>query len=401
MAAAPFTGDQEGSEVLAPPGPTLVKKKKPVKWNQGSDIGRWKLALGCVVPTTYKQKDGGKHCSAGKKHKKGDLAKNGGKTFKVNPINVNLILLALASQDDGKRQVFPGNDWLVEYTGVKIRSVINALNALAQAGFLRKTSRGFRMSKKYWLNWDLIQGRQIKWASKVPGQTVEVEEEQTEEQEETAYWEEITKPKPVEHKQPKVASGYNEPNPVADPLVAILIESLELHGKSSAINQGTIGPVVRQLLKRHPDRLEQAIQSIDCYQYKCIAGANSPAAYLRGTLDNQLSMSDELLEEARVRAVAEREQKPRPSKQPVKPPKVERKPAEKKPKKSAGEHPMPELYEEWLDNSDGDEEPNQDDYEEAEEPDYGLDDDEDDKRYQARVEKANREAEEEIRKYRF
>jgi hypothetical protein len=120
------------------------------------------LACRCPVPTSFIQSLDGKVRSAPRKgstaiNRKGLPASNRGMTIKVNEAFVKAVLVHLAMWDDGTKLVFPGNSYIELTTGVKIGSVVHALRALSQAGFLRKTSRGFKKSKNCWLDWDRIQ----------------------------------------------------------------------------------------------------------------------------------------------------------------------------------------------------------------------------------------------------
>jgi hypothetical protein len=49
-----------GTSIPATTPPTSVKKKEATRWSRFTDLGRYKLASGCIVPTTYQQQQGGR-----------------------------------------------------------------------------------------------------------------------------------------------------------------------------------------------------------------------------------------------------------------------------------------------------------------------------------------------------
>jgi hypothetical protein len=224
------------------------------------------LACLCQVPTSFIQAQDGVVRSAPRKgssaiNRKGLPAANRGKTINVNEAFVKAVLVALAMMDDGKKRVFPSNPYLASVTGVKIGSVVHALRCLVQAGFLRKTGRGFKKSKNCWLDWDVIQD-----AAGYP---------------------------PIEETPaaPQRAAKPVEVDPVTEGMLDILMRrGAGLGPIGEALPRRHAQPVIKSLRTLHDDgAIRWAITGLKTFQWVLIVQADTPAVYLRKTLNNALA----------------------------------------------------------------------------------------------------------------
>jgi hypothetical protein len=264
-----FKGPPE--EVSPAPSPSLVEKKKKKRGiTKEASLGRFILAGRAQVPTSFIQAQDGVVRSAPRKgssatNRKGLPAANAGKTIQVHEAFVRAVLTQVAMLDDGVNLVFPSNGYLAKVTGVKIGSVVHALRALTQAGFLRKTSRGFKKSKNYWLNWEVIQygfEQTFEQTEDTPGPT-----------------------KPAEPTKPV------ELDPVTEELLNIMMDSCAALGPiGEALTRRAAQPVVKGLLRLHEAQvLLHAILDLRNWQYKKVVEADVPAAYLTETLKGALA----------------------------------------------------------------------------------------------------------------
>jgi hypothetical protein len=237
-------------------------KKKKGRWTRDTDLGRYKLASCCRVPTSYIQSMDGTTRSG---ENKGKAAKHAGETFPVDTAIVKAILIAIAMYDDGKQNVFPRNGWVAERTGLGDSSLANGIRALTQAGFLRKTGRGFKKSKNWWLNWDVILAGQFE-SGDYSG------EEKTE---------------PIQTKPAKPTKF----DPVVEDLVNLVMARVSKLGPiGEALTRQATGPVIGPLCKRHEEKvIEDAITTLKDFQWRLVVQADSPAAYLTKTLKNTIA----------------------------------------------------------------------------------------------------------------
>jgi hypothetical protein len=241
---------------------------------------------------------------------------------------VKAVLIAIAMWDDGRPRVFPTNKWVAAHTGVKISSVTNAIRALTQAGFLTKTSRGFKKAKNWWLNWEVIEAG-YEFVDDETGEVQPIQAEATGRVEQPGHQQLPCREQP----------RHNEQDPVTDELVDLIMERVAGLGPiGESLTREAVGPVIRPMRKRHKDiAIKDVVTGLKNFQWKLIVQAESPAAYLTKTLTNTLSgiTHTQAWEQYGKEAEAAREEEAEPVEQPGSQ-QADAKPVETEPREQPG-----------------------------------------------------------------